>query len=500
MFDIPSKNSQETIALNQIIEYVLDPNNQPLKILETLKITHDDKNIITALLERRDLYNVKRLFSISQIIFTHPEILMKRDKSGKDVFSYFIEFATYDLIEEFIKMLSEHSSAEEKKAILSNVDNEGRSHLIMICENKKFESLEETFKHFIDLIASSCGLEFLYEMLTKPDNRGNNILIACLKNNNYKIANQIIEIISKVVLEKEMRLKIEHKLLTQCDKEGQNVLMLLAKFNIDNQIQDRIIKLVKEIPSNWVCLTNNDTDGRNAISLAIMNDNQPMIESSMSILAEMNDNDKKLLLTDLCKKFDSNCENFISLSFKHGKSFLYLTIIAEMEKILEEEVLIECFRKTFAAHKDILHYALIDNNIDAILSVIKYLKLVKNISDNDRVYISELITKKDNNSSSLLLHAISKSNLEVCDIILTTAKEFCDPITLKMVISAKDSQGNGPYVLAKLNNNRKIQERLVKFAEETNNNNLITAQAVQFEKLLVIQNSHLKPLVTQVFN
>jgi hypothetical protein len=499
MFDPSLHDSQEKTALSQIIEYVLDNNNQPIKIVETLKITHDDKNTITALLEKRDLYNIRRLFSISQIIFTHPEILMHRDKLGRDVFSYFIEYGTYDLIEKFIKMLSEHSSIEEKKAILGNVDNEGKSHLIMICENKKFETLEGTFKQFIDFIASSCGLDFLHEILTKTDNSGNNILMACLKNHNYNMAAQIVDLIPKTLPDKEMRVKVEEKLLKVRDKDGQNVLILLSQSNINKQLQDSIIKLVKEMPNNWVCLTDNDIDGHNTILLAIINNNQSMIENSLSILASMNDNDKRLVLDDLCKKFDSHNENFISLSFKQCKGSIYLRIMNEIEQVLDEETIVECFKKTFSIHTDLLHHALTENNVDAILSIIKYLKLANNINDSDKIHISELITKKDNNNSSLLSHAVSQSNIEVCDIILATAKEFCDPITLKMIISAKDSDGNGPYVVAKLNNHKKIQEKLSRFAEETNNKEVIAAQIIQFEKLSVIQHSHIKPLVKQVF-
>jgi hypothetical protein len=499
MFDPSLENSQEKTALSQIIEYVLDHNNQPIKIVETLKITHDDKNTITTLLEKRDLYNIRRLFSISQIIFTNPEILMHRDKAGRDVFSYFIEYGTYDLIEKFLKMLNEYSSTEEKKALLSNVDNSGKSHLIMICENKKFETLEDTFKQFIDIVATSCGLDFLHELLTKTDNDGNNILMACLKSHNYKIASQIVDLIPKVLLDKEMRVKVEEKLLTARDRSGQNVLILLSQSNVTKQLQDAIINLVKEMPNNWVCLTDNDIDGHNTISLAILNNNQSMIDNTLSILSSMGNNDKKLVLDDLCKKFDCQNENFISLCFKQSKSTIYLRIIEEVEKVLEEETIVECFRKTFSIHKDLLHYALIDSNIDAILSIIKYLKLVNNITDNDKLHISELITKKDSSNTSLLSHAVSKSNLEVCDIILSTAKEFCDPITLKIIISSKDSNGNGPYVVAKLNNQRKIQEKLCRFAEETNNKEAIASQIIHFEKISTINSSHIKPLVQQVF-
>ena len=238
--------SQEKKALSEIIEYVLYKNNPQLKVCEMLDIIHDDKNIIMVLLERRDLYNIKRLFSISNIIFSNTEILKKRDALGKDVLSYFIEYATYDLIDEYIRMLAEYSSTEEKKSILSSLDNKGRSHLIMMCENKKFESLEGTVKNFIDLIASSCGLDFLHEMLTKQDNDGNNILMAALKSQNEKIALKILDLISKTIIEERYRIKITYKLLTAINTKKKNVLILLSEMNIDRLLQDEIIKLIKK--------------------------------------------------------------------------------------------------------------------------------------------------------------------------------------------------------------------------------------------------------------
>ena len=490
---------QEKRVLSEIIEYALDPNTPQLKIAEALNISHDDKNILMTLLEKRDLYSVKRLFTIANIIFTHQEILMKKDQSGKDVFSYFIDYATYDLIDEFIRMLSEHTSPDEKKSILSSVDNQGRSHLMMMCENKKFENLEGTFKHFIDLIATSCGLDFLHEMLTKQDNDGNNILMASLKSQNDKIALKILDLISKTIMDSEARVKIEHKLLTQRDSHGKNVLILLSEVRCEKQVRDEIIRLVKEIPSNWLCLIQEDSDGHNMILLAIINHNQEMIDNALSVLSEMNEDGRKLVFSDLCKKFDSNGDNFISLCFKSSRGDLYVKLIEDMEKIIGEQLIVESFSKTFANHQDILHHALIDNNMEAILSLIKYLKLVNNVTENDKRYISELVVRKDNTNSSLLSYAVAKSNYQVCEMILHSAKEFCDSITIKMLINAKDKDGHGPYVIAKLNSDEKLAELLSSFSQEMGIEELISEQMREYEIMNKLQSSHIRPLVTQVF-
>ena len=491
--------SQEKKVLSEIIEYVLDTKNPSLKVYETLNITYDNKNIIMVLLERRDLYNIKRLFRISNIIFTHQEILKTKDKSGKDVLSYFIEYATYDLIDEFIRMLSEHSSIEEKKSILSSVDNNGKSHLIMMCENKKFEDLEGTFKHFIDLIASSCGLNFLHDMLTKPDNDGNNILMTALKSQNEKIALKILDLISKTIIDKEDRIKIEQKLLTQVDTKKKNVLILLSDMKADRSLQDEIIKLVKEIPSNWMCLTQNDLEGHNVIMLAIMNNNQNMIENTLSILGAMDDDSKKIVLADLCKKFDCNGDNFVSLCFQISRGDLYITIVKEMEKIIGEQLIVECLSRTFVNNRDILHHALLGSNMEAILSLIKYLKSINNISHNDKRYISELVMRKDNNNYSLISYAINKSNYQVCEMILQSAKEFCDPITIKILINSKDLDGNPPYVAAKINGDEKLVHLISEFAKETGNQESIKEQMIEYEKILQLQSSHITPLISQVF-
>jgi ankyrin repeat protein len=490
--------SQEKKVLSEIIEYVLDPNNHILKIVETLNINCDNKNVLMALLERGDLYSIKRLFEISHIIFTHPEILMKKDISGLDVFSYFIKYATYDLIDGFIKVFSEYASGEEKKLILSNIDNQGRTHLIMICENKKFENLEETFTSFINFIAASCGLDYLYSYLTIADNNGNNILMAALKNHNQKIALKILNLISKTIIDHEMRIKVEHKLMTQRDVNGKNVLMLLFEMNADKQLQTQIIRIIKEIPANWMCLIKDNSHDHNMVILGIMHNNQDMMDNIFSILSTMDQNGRMIVFSNLCRHFTSNDENYIYLCFKHHRGEVYIKLINEIESILEVKLIVECFRQTFTRHKDILHLAILDNNLEAILSLIKYLRLINNISDDDKQYISELVTRKNHNQSSLLSYAVQHSNYEVCELILSLAQEYCNSIIFKMLIDSRDRDGKTPYVLAKINGKEKITKLLFKFAEQTWNQKLILEQMREFERIKNLQSSHIMTLVTNV--
>lgn len=488
--------SQEKIVLSEIIEYILDQNNTQLKVIEILNMTYNDKNIFMILLEKHDLYNIKRLFEISHIIFTHQEILMYKDISGIDLLGYFIEYATYDLIDEFIRMLLKYTSKEDQKTLLSNVDKQGRTHLMMICGNKKFENLESTVKHFIDLIASSCGLDYLHAMLVMLDNNYNNILMIALKNNNDKITLKILDIISKTVIDNDERIKIEYHLMTQRDLNGRNILMLLSEMRTAKQIQSQIIKIIQEIPSNWLCLMEDRSQGHNMITSAIINNNEDMIDNVFSILATMNESGQKIIFTALCKNFDSNNDNYISLCFKYLRSDIYMDLIEKIENIVEIQLIIQCFQQTFMAHKNILHLVLLDNNIEATLSIIKYLRLVNNVSEDDKRYISELMIR---NNSSLLAYAIKGSNHEIFEMILNLAQEFCDSIVLKMLINFKDINGNTPYMLARFNNNKKLIALLMKFAEKNGNQELIFRQIKDFDKIYKLKNSHIMPLVTRVF-
>jgi ankyrin repeat protein len=235
------------------------------------------------------------------------------------------------------------------------------------------------------------------------------------------------------------------------------------------------------------------------ILLAIINDNQEMIDNALSVLSDMNEDGQKLVFSDLCKKFDSNGDNFISLCFKNSRGNLYVKLIEDMEKVIGEQLIVESFSKTFANHQDILHHALIDNNMEAILSLIKYLKLVNNVTESDKKYISELVVRKDDASCSLLSYAVAKSNYQVSQMILHSAKEFCDSITIKMLINAKDKDGNGPYVVAKLNGDEKLAQLISSFSQEMGIENLISEQMRELEMINQLQSSHIRPLVTQVF-
>jgi len=441
------------------------------------------------------LYNVKRVFEVADIIFNDQEILIHKDLFNIDLLGYFIEYATYDLIDEFIKALLKYRPKDQLRALLNNIDNKGRTHLIMICENKKFEDLDSTIKSFIDLILS-CGIDYFTEIVTTSDYNGNNMLMAALKCHHQKIALKILDIISHNIIEHDALIKIEHKLMKQRDSEDRNILIILLEVQSEKRLLDTVIKIIKIIPSNWECLIN---DRHNIIMFGIANDNNAMINNAFAILVTMDKPSKTIILSDLCRRFDINNNNYISLCFKYSRFDLYMKLIEEIEETIDIEIIIKSFKETFAIHRDILYLALSSNKTDVLSSLMKYLRLINDISEDHKRYIAELIIRKNHNQSSLLSYATKQSNNKACQIIINTAEEFCDSIMLKILINSRDADGNTPYIIARLNNNERLAELLLEFANRTGNQPSIIGQIKDLKRIEYLQTSHIKPLVKMIF-
>ena len=107
----------------------------------------------------------------------------------------------------------------------------------------------------------------------------------------------------------------------------------------------------------------------------------------------------------------------------------------------------------------------------------KYIKRVKNLSDDDKESMSNLIMKKDNMNRTLLNYAVESSNVEVCKLILDIAKEFCDPLTIKLILTSRDSKGHTPYVLSTIQKNQKIQKCIEEFTNSTGNAKYVETQS-----------------------
>jgi hypothetical protein len=123
----------------------------------------------------------------------------------------------------------------------------------------------------------------------------------------------------------------------------------------------------------------------------------------------------------------------------------------------------------------------------------KYIKRVRNLSDDDKEGMSNLIMKKDNMNRTLLSYAVENSNVEVCKLILDIAKEFCDPLTIKLILTSRDSKGNTPYILSTMQKNQKIQKCIEDFATSTGNEKYVESQT---KEIVMIKKQQLSGIFT----
>ena len=144
--------------------------------------------------------------------------------------------------------------------------------------SEKSVVLENVFKILIDLIASICGLEKLYDCLTEVDAQGNNILMCALKVGNEKIGLKVIELIEKTISNDVSREQIEHKLITQCDSNGNNLLMLLTQHN-ESLFSKKILLMFEKHPDNWLSIIQQNAYENNALTLSLIHKNDFLLEN-----------------------------------------------------------------------------------------------------------------------------------------------------------------------------------------------------------------------------
>ncbi len=505
-FDLVSKEKYhyDERVLDEVVEYILDNHNNPTKIVEALNIVYDDKNILMLLLENGKFDSIQKLFDVSLIIFSNAKILLHIDGRGDNVLGYFIEFAPYELLENFIKLMRTHCSPEDIKSLLKHKRNDGRTPLMILCTNEKFKSLELVFKMIIDCLASVCGLDSMYNALTASDAEGDNVLILAIKHKNFAVGSKILDLLAKTLPDLNDRNKIENEIVLSCDSKSNNSLMLLASQSCDDAkaLQETILEILKIRldASLIISLGRANADGNNVLMLGIIGRNTDLSDKIIKIIQSTQKSIKAPLLCQICDQYNKNNDNFISLAFQNDKSDLYLGLINEMELNLPPEKITDLFKKTLSLHHDLLHKALSVTNTNAIISIIKYVRQIKTLALDEKEDMSNLITRKDFMNRTLLTYAIASSNVEVCQLILEIAREFCDSLNLKLILTSKDSAGQTPYILSKLQNNKNLVKCIQDFAIITGNMRYIDSQEKDVFLIKKQQSAKILPLAVKVFH
>jgi ankyrin repeat protein len=480
IFDVVSgvRNNTDEKVLEEVVEYVIANHNNPTKMVEALSIAHDGKNILMLLLEMKDFQSIKKLFTVAPIIFSNPRILSHQDSNGENVLGYFIEYGTAELLEDFMSFMQAHCPANDIKTIIKNRRQDGRTPLMTLCANHKFKEVDIVFKTMIDCLASVCGLDSMYNAMTVADAAGDNLLMIAIKNDNFSIGTKILDLISKTIKEPADKSKIEHEIVMSCDTNSNNSLMLLASKSCSesSELQNKILEIIQSNPEAVLSLTRANSDGNNAVMIAIMSKNIEVAEKILKIIQSIQKNSKGVILGQICDQHNKNNDNFITLAFKYHCTEFYLNLMDEVEGNIGEEKVNLLFKNTLSSHDEFLHSVFSSSNTNAIISVMKYIKRVKNLSDDDKEGMSNLIMKKDNMNRTLLNYAVESSNVEVCKLILDIAKEFCDPLTIKLILTSRDSKGQTPYVLSTIQKNQKIQKCIEEFANSTGNAKYVESQ------------------------
>ncbi len=505
-FDLIGKEKYECNerVLEEVVEYVLANHNNPTKIVEALNIIYDSKNILMLLLETEKFNSIQNLFNVAPIIFSNAKLLLHTDNRGENVLGYFTKFAPYDLLENFLELMRIHCSSEDIKSLLKHKGNDGKTVLMMLCANEKFKSLDKVFKMIIDCLASVCGLDSMYNALTASDSQGDNALMLSIKHKNFEIGSRILDLLAKTIPDPNDRQKIENEIVMSCDSKSNNPLMLLASQSCDDSkiLQDKILGILQNnLDTSLVTsLSRTNSDGNNVLMVAMLSQNKYLTEKIIQIIQSIQKNTKILLLHQICDQYNKDNDNFITLALKNDESNVYLGLINEIELNLASEKITELFKKTLSLHHDFLHKALSVTDTNAVINVIKYVKQIKTLALDEREDMSNLIMKKDCMNRTLLTYAIANSNVEVCQLILDIAKEFCSDITLKLILTARDSVGQTAYILSKLQNNKHLERCIKEFAISTNNSRYILSQEKEVYLIKKQQSSGILPLAVKVFN
>jgi hypothetical protein len=491
-------------VLDEVVEYILENHNNPTKIVESLSIVYEGKNILMLLLENGKFDSIQKLFTVAPIIFSNAKPLLHIDGNGENVLGYFIEFAPCKLLKNFIELMTTHCSPEDTKCLLKHKRNDGKTPLMILCTNEKFKSLESVFKMIVDCLASVCGLDSMYNALTTSDAEGDNMLILAIKHKNFAVGSKILDLLTKTIPNLNDRSKIENEIILSCDSKSNNPLMLLASESCDGSrdLQETILEILQNHldASAVISLGRANVEGNNALMLAMITQNTHLSDKILEIIKSAQKGVKISLLSQICAQYNKNNDNFITLALLNNRSDIYLRLISEMEANLPSEKITELFNKTLSLHNHLLHSALSVTDTNAIISIIKYVRRIKTLESDEKHDMSNLIMKKDCMNRTLLTYAIANSNLDVTQLILEIAREFCTPLTLTLILTSRDSTDQTPYILSKLQNNKNLVKCIQDFAISTNNLRYIESQDKEVYLIKKQQTSEFFPLAVKIFH
>lgn len=488
---IKQSEKQSSVAtdnqvLDEIIEFILNPQTQPEKIMATLDIIHDSKSIIMNLLEEQQFEAVSKLISAPQIILRNQKVLIHKDSSGRSILNYFIDYAPQQIVNQFIKLCKDNHDNISVKSLIENRLN--KKNYLMLVANR--EDSSAIFKELADLVTLSLGIGSLHQMLNEADYEGNNCLMLAFRTRNLHVIEQVFDILDQTIKNGEDKQKIENAIFSQVDSHGNNILMLLANTN-DTSLQPTYELIIERLDKIAITpLLQRNVDKNDVLMLALINDNELLINKSFKLLEALPENQMAISLQRVISGFNSSKDNFITISFSKGKIETYLTFIKVMENHLEQKLIVGVFKRIFELHNDFLGKVFTSNNIDAIMSVMKYIQLANDSIGQEKEYVSELILKKDDDNNSLLLTSIKSQNFEVCKLILDIAKDSCNKIDLIRLISTRDEDKMTCYMLAKANNNENMINLIKDFAEKTNNKKYIELQESELKSMLIVRQSH----------
>ncbi len=473
--------------LDEIIEFILNPDTRPDKISAILEIIHDSKNIIMNLLEERQFAAIEKLISIPQIFLNSQKILLHKDREGKNIINYFIEYASQQLIKHFFQLLKNNCENSSIRIILQDKFHQA-NHLMYITSKQDSDLL---FKDFADIIIMSLGTEALYKMLSDVNGEGNNCLMLAFQHRNLQIVKKIFDILDQTIKDNENKQKIENTLFSQIDLQGRNILMLVAATN-DELLNDTYKLIMERLKGIAITpLFQRDSEKNDIFILSLISDNEFIIKQSIHILDSLQEKQKNIALQMVFSGFNASNNHFITIAINKHKIDIYLEFIKIVEESLDQNLIISIFKRIFDVDNDFLKNVFSSNNINVIMSIMKYIELTNDsIGYKNKEYVAELILKKDVDNNSLLLTSTQSQNFEVCKIILDIANDSLNKIDLIRLLNSRGSDNMTCYMTAKSQRNENIATLIKNFAEKTDNLNYITLQEIEIKNMLTAEQSH----------
>jgi hypothetical protein len=474
-----TKELKSERILSEIVHFAIEHKDNHLKVAEVLQIEENGENILMSVLKEKRFDLMKELLTLGHLLIKDT-ILLSQNKA---FISYLFAYGSDEIISEVLLLLQSYAEPTLIKAIFSYKDRNLSSSLIILL--KVHHNPEFVFDPLVNFITNNLGLDFLYQELLQLDEEGNNAILLALKLKKEKILEKIIS------LGEKMDKELITKLLSQSNDLNENVLSLLAKeelydathnllelFYANRDNQQLLLKIVEQ-----------DLEGNNALMIGMIHHNKPLLEGLLKVIETSPDHSKKLILNRLCSDQNIHYDNFITLAFREGHHDIYLALIKEVEKHLEENKVLALLKRSLSRNGSFIKDVFLSSNSSAILSIIQYIKVLQNLSPTERRTIERLILHKDKNNRILLLSAIIDEKIESIKLILDLVLELGDNLTYKLLLNSRDSNGNTAYLLARKKKN--LLMLIKSFAETTHNQFYLEMQEREARLLEKIQQNPL---------